>query len=154
LFGYAMVFTNYDKMARCIFTSIVRFQAFDFICCLSFNKGFVRLKHWYHIKFPFKEINYSEPKIVIYECCKVDISIQRFCLHGTNTNVWMYEFKYNFGLRITPLNKWNFVLFANNTSFRKWEVVELSVGNYVEFRWSYVFLHFMHVVQMCKWPKW
>ncbi len=89
----------------------------------EFQQGFIRLKHWKHINFFLEEINYSELQVIIYECCKVEKSTQRFCFHGA-TNVKMYELKCSFGSRIIALKKWNFVLFANNTSFTKSEVVE------------------------------
>ncbi len=83
LLSFGMVFTKFDRLARCILTPIVKFQIFDFISYLSFHKGFARLKHWKHIKFSLEEINCNESKVSIYECCELNISIHRFCLHGT-----------------------------------------------------------------------
>ncbi len=89
------------------------FKYFILISYLSFHKGFARLKHWKHIKFSLEEINCNESKVNIYECCELNISIHRFCLHGT-TIVRIYEFKCNFNSKITTLRKWDFVLFINN----------------------------------------
>jgi hypothetical protein len=135
---YAMVFTKFDKMARCIFTSIVRSQTFDFISCLSFNKGFVKLKHWKHIRFYLEEINCSEPWVVIYECCKVDRSIERFCLHGT-TNVKCMNSSATLARELSPLE--NGILCCLPIMHPS-QSGKLYIGNYSEFRLSYLFSSF------------
>jgi hypothetical protein len=136
LLNYVMVFTKFGKMSRCVFTFIVEFQTFDFISHLNFNKGFVRWKRWKHIRFSFEKINYNEPRVVIYECWKVDQSIQRFCLHGT-TNVNMYEFKCSFSSRITILKKMGFYVVYQQLILFKVGSCGISVRNYFEFQWSY-----------------
>jgi hypothetical protein len=141
LFRYAMVFTKFDKMARGIFTSIVKFQTFDFIFCLNFNKGFVKLKHWKHIRFFLEEINCNEPQVVIYECCKVYRSIERFCLHGTK-NVKCMSSSAILARELIHLE--NGVLCCLPT-MHPWQSGKLwneYIGNYFEFRLSYLFSSF------------
>jgi hypothetical protein len=138
---YAMVFTKFDKMATCIFTSIVRFQTFDFILCLSFNKDFVKLKHCKHIRFFLEEINCSELWVVIYECYKVDRSIERFCLHET-TNVKFMNSNATLAWELLPLENGVLCCLPTMHPLQSGKLWNEYIGNYFEFQLSYLFSSF------------
>lgn len=137
----SLIFTKFDKMARCIFVSVVKSQTFDFISCLNFNKGFARLKHWKHIRFFLEEINCSELRVVIYECCKVDRSIEIFCLHGT-TNVKCMSSNATLAQQLLPLQ--NIILCCLPTMHpsQSGNLWNDYIGNYFEFQLSYLFSSF------------